>query len=94
MPFLMASQEIPIGSDYRSELQQSSRQKKSLMRMIAPGDNFAATFSPDLADITLYVISVAQREKMQQGWSGHIALRLASHHPHPISHPMSAPAWK
>jgi urease accessory protein len=28
------------------------------------GDNLAATFSPDLADITLYVISVAQGEKI------------------------------
>jgi urease accessory protein len=28
------------------------------------GDNLAATFSPDLADITLYVISVAQGEKV------------------------------
>ena len=27
------------------------------------GDNLAATFSPDLADITIYVISVAQGEK-------------------------------
>ena len=28
------------------------------------GDNLAATFSPDLADMTLYVISVAQGEKI------------------------------
>lgn len=28
------------------------------------GDNLAATFSPDLADISLYVISVAQGEKI------------------------------
>jgi urease accessory protein len=28
------------------------------------GDNLAATFSPDLADITLYVISVCQGEKI------------------------------
>ena len=28
------------------------------------GDNLAATFSPDLADITIYVISVAQGEKI------------------------------
>lgn len=28
------------------------------------GDNLAATFSPDLADLTLYVISVAQGEKI------------------------------
>jgi len=28
------------------------------------GDNLAATFSPDLADITIYVISVAQGEKV------------------------------
>ncbi|WEX10418.1 urease accessory protein UreG [Chelativorans sp. AA-79] len=28
------------------------------------GDNLAATFSPDLADLTLYVISVAQGEKV------------------------------
>jgi urease accessory protein len=28
------------------------------------GDNLAATFSPDLADLTLYVISVAEGEKL------------------------------
>ena len=28
------------------------------------GDNLAATFSPDLADLTIYVISVAQGEKI------------------------------
>jgi urease accessory protein len=28
------------------------------------GDNLAATFSPDLADVTLYVISVAEGEKI------------------------------
>jgi urease accessory protein len=28
------------------------------------GDNLAATFSPDLADITIYVIDVAQGEKI------------------------------
>ncbi len=28
------------------------------------GDNLAATFSPDLADITVYVIDVAQGEKI------------------------------
>ncbi|WDR05294.1 urease accessory protein UreG [Devosia rhodophyticola] len=28
------------------------------------GDNLAATFSPDLADITIYIISVAQGEKI------------------------------
>jgi urease accessory protein len=28
------------------------------------GDNLAATFSPELADITLYVISVCQGEKI------------------------------
>ncbi|MFY8031901.1 MAG: GTP-binding protein, partial [Devosia sp.] len=28
------------------------------------GDNLAATFSPDLADISIYVISVAQGEKI------------------------------
>ncbi|WP_308238352.1 GTP-binding protein [Phenylobacterium sp. J367] len=28
------------------------------------GDNLAATFSPDLADLTLYVVSVCQGEKI------------------------------
>jgi urease accessory protein len=28
------------------------------------GDNFAATFSPELADLTIYVIDVAQGEKI------------------------------
>ena len=28
------------------------------------GDNLAATFSPDLADVTIYVISVAQGEEI------------------------------
>ena len=36
------------------------------------GDNLAATFSPDLADLTIYVISVCQGEEIPaQGRSGH-----------------------
>jgi urease accessory protein len=36
----------------------------ALILIESGGDNLAATFSPDLADITLYVIDVAQGEKI------------------------------
>ena len=35
-----------------------------IVQIESGGDNLAATFSPDLADLTLYVISVAQGEKI------------------------------
>ena len=38
--------------------------KLDLILIESGGDNLAATFSPDLADITLYVISVAEGEKI------------------------------
>ena len=42
------------------------------------GDNLAATFSPELADITIYVIDVAAGEKNSiERWPGHHPLRLA-----------------
>ena len=42
------------------------------------GDNLAATFSPDLADLTIYVISVCQGEEIPtQGWPRHHAFRSA-----------------
>jgi urease accessory protein len=34
------------------------------------GDNLAATFSPELADLTIYVIDVAAGEKSLQGRPG------------------------
>jgi urease accessory protein len=38
--------------------------KLELILIESGGDNLAATFSPDLADITVYVIDVAQGEKI------------------------------
>lgn len=35
------------------------------------GDNLAATFSPDLADLAIYVISVRQGEKIPRKGAGH-----------------------
>ena len=42
------------------------------------GDNLAATFSPDLADLTLYVISVCQGEEIpRKGGPGILSMSLA-----------------
>jgi urease accessory protein len=38
--------------------------KADLVLIESGGDNLAATFSPELADITIYVIDVAQGEKI------------------------------
>ena len=38
--------------------------KLDLILIESGGDNLAATFSPELADITIYVIDVAQGEKI------------------------------
>ena len=44
------------------------------------GDNLAATFSPELADITIYVIDVAAGDKIpSKGGPGHHALGPAGH---------------
>ena len=44
------------------------------------GDNLAATFSPELADLTIYVIDVAAGDKIPvQGRARHHALRSAGH---------------
>ena len=44
------------------------------------GDNLAATFSPELADLTIYVIDVSGGEKIpRQGRAGRDALGLAGH---------------
>jgi urease accessory protein len=44
------------------------------------GDNLAATFSPELADITIYVIDVSAGEKIpSQGRAGHHPLRPPRH---------------
>ena len=43
------------------------------------GDNLSATFSPDLADASIYVIDVAQGENPAQGRSGCDAQRPARH---------------
>ena len=43
------------------------------------GDNLAATFSPDLADLTIYVIDVSAGEKSPQGRSGDHSIRPAGH---------------
>ena len=43
------------------------------------GDNLAATFSPELADLTIYVIDVAQGEKIPRRAARHHPLRPAGH---------------
>ena len=44
------------------------------------GDNLAATFSPELSDLTLYVIDVAAGDKIpRKGGPGHHAIRPAHH---------------
>jgi len=44
------------------------------------GDNLAATFSPELADLTIYVIDVAEGEKIpRKGWTGHHPFRPPGH---------------
>ena len=44
------------------------------------GDNLAATFSPELADLTIYVIDVAgRRQDPAQGRPGHHPVRPAGH---------------
>ena len=44
------------------------------------GDNLAATFSPELVDATIYVIDVAEGDKIpQEGRARHHALGTAGH---------------
>jgi len=44
------------------------------------GDNLAATFSPELADLTIYVIDVAAGDKIpSKGGAGHHPFRPAGH---------------
>jgi len=42
----------------------AKRHLPAIRQVAGGGDNLAATFSPDLADMTLYVISVCQGEKI------------------------------
>ena len=55
------------------------------------GDNLAATFSPDLADLTLYVISVCQGEKIPRKGGPALPALTCSSSTRSISPPMSAP---
>ncbi|CAK8740506.1 Urease accessory protein UreG [Sodalis praecaptivus] len=41
------------------------------------GDNLSATFSPELADLTLYVIDVAEGKNSAQRRAGHYAFRFS-----------------
>ena len=51
-----------------------------LLLIESGGDNLAATFSPELVDATIYVIDVAEGEKIpRKGGPGHHALRPARH---------------
>jgi urease accessory protein UreG len=44
------------------------------------GDNLAATFSPELFDVAIYIIDVAQGEKIpRKGGPGHYSLRPAGY---------------
>ncbi len=48
-----------------------------LILLESGGDNLSATFSPDLADITIYVIDVSGGEDPPQGYPRHYALGRA-----------------
>lgn len=50
-----------------------------LMLIESGGDNLSATFSPDLADITIFVIDVAEGEKIPRKGTWNHAFRLTGH---------------
>ena len=54
--------------------------KLDLVLIESGGDNLAATFSPELADLTIYVIDVAGGDKIpSQGGAGHYAIGPPRH---------------
>ncbi len=55
------------------------------------GDNLAATFSPDLADMTIYVISVCQGEEIPRKGGQASPSRICLSSTRRISLPMSGP---
>ena len=58
------------------------------------GDNLAATFSPELADLTIYVIDVAAGDKIPSKGGPGITGPTFWLSTRSISRPMSAPRWK
>ncbi len=61
------------------------------------GDNLAATFSPDLADLTIYVIDVAQARKSRARAAPALPARIYWSSTRPISRRMSVPtsmSWR
>jgi len=58
------------------------------------GDNLAATFSPELADLTIYVIDVAAGDKIPQREAPASPGRTSSSSTRSISRRMSARRWR
>ena len=59
------------------------------------GDNLAATFSPELADLTIYVIDVSAGDKIpRKGGPGITPQRPSGHQQDRPRARMSEPAWK
>src|SRR5205809_1785867 len=59
------------------------------------GDNLAATFSPELADLTIYVIDVAEGEKIpRKGGPGITRSDLLVKEPLVVVAHGSGPAWR
>ena len=58
------------------------------------GDNLAATFSPELADLTIYVIDVAAGDKIPPREARASPGRIFSSSTRSTSRPMSVPRWK
>ena len=58
------------------------------------GDNLAATFSPELSDLTLYVIDVAAGEKIPRKGGPASPRAICSSSTNPTWRPTSVPAWK
>ena len=58
------------------------------------GDNLAATFSPELADLTIYVIDVAAGDKSRRKAARASPARTSWSSTRSTSRPMSAPRWR
>ena len=57
------------------------------------GDNLAATFSPELADLTIYVIDVAAGDKIPPRAGRASPVRPSRHQQDRLWRPMSARRW-
>ena len=65
--------------------------KLDLILIESGGDNLAATFSPELADLTLYVIDVAGARRSPAKAAPESPARTSSSSTRPTSHPWWAP---